>query len=474
LGVVERLVPRTADRSPSRGPSTVLRRTFDPQVMILPDEFDDLCRFGDGLLALRRAEFEAAMRAIRTVVAARTIVGDDPALAYTLFVAALEALAQVVIPPEPLLDWDRYDPSKRRELDPVLDTLEPSAAEAMRSAILRADQRSLGRRFKSFVLDHVEPSFYRAEATGVARPVRACDLPHALDVAYRLRSRHIHELRDLEPELWVIADRADTLRWDGRTVLSLEGLNRLSQHVIRRFVERSPEDLDETFDFRSQLPGIVHMQLAPEYWVGRANGFTPASAAVHLQGFVDLVCPLLLEEGGTLKADLTPLLERVEQLLPGEAKVAARRPMVALYALWHQIMAPELHRPTADAVIDRFGSDLDEPSIESFTVRLLLDGPLNWSADDIAALVIARRRDLERGRGQELARQLDAALVLLAAKVLWDAGRVDDAREHLAQAVELLPGDDIVLRLESISTEGAMPQFDLRRFALGADDWLDA
>jgi hypothetical protein len=58
--------------------------------------------------------------------------------------------------------------------------------------------------------------------------------------------------------------------------------------------------------------------------------------------------------------------------------------------------------------------------------------------------------------------------------VLWDAGRVDDAREHLAQAVELLPGDDIVLRLESISTEGAMPQFDLRRFALGADDWLDA
>jgi hypothetical protein len=40
--MVERLVPRTTDRSPSKGPSTVLRRTFDPQVMILPDAFDDL------------------------------------------------------------------------------------------------------------------------------------------------------------------------------------------------------------------------------------------------------------------------------------------------------------------------------------------------------------------------------------------------------------------------------------------------
>lgn len=473
LSVVERLVPRTVERSPSRGPSTVLRRTFDPQVMILPDEFDDLRNFGHGLLALRRTQFEAAMRAIRKVVAARTIVGDDPALAYTLFVSALEALAQVAIPPEALLDWDRYDPSKRTELDPVLDTLEPTAAEAMRSAILRADQRSLGRRFKAFILDHVEPSFYRAEATGVARPVRACDLPHALDVAYRLRSRHVHELRDLEPELWVIADGADTLPWDGRTVLSLEGLNRLSQHVIRRFVERSPTGLDETFDFRTQLPGIVQMQLAPEYWVGNANGFTAASAARHLQGFVDLLCPLLLEEGGTIKADLTPVLERVEQLLPGEAKAAARRPMVALYALWHRVMASELHRPNADALIDRFGSDLDEPSIESFVVRLLLDGPIDWTPDEVAALVVARRRDLERGRGQELARRLDTALVLLAAKALWDAGRIDDARDHVAQAVEMLPGDETVCRLEESTGQG-LPHFDLRRFALGADDSLAA
>lgn len=159
LSVVERLVPRTAERSPSRGPSTVLRRTFDPQVMILPDEFDDLRRFGEGLLALHRTQFEAAMRVVRKVVVARTIVGDDPGLAYTLFVSALEALAQVAIPPEGLLGWDRYDPSKRTVLDPVLDTLALADAEVMRDAILRADQRSLGRRFKAFVLDHLEPSF---------------------------------------------------------------------------------------------------------------------------------------------------------------------------------------------------------------------------------------------------------------------------------------------------------------------------
>lgn len=241
------------------------------------------------------------MRAIRTVVAARTIVGDDPALAYTLLVAALEAVAQLAIPAESLLDWERYDPSKRSELDPVLATLEPPAAEAMRSAILRADQRSLGRRFKSFIFDHVEPSYYRSEANGVARPVRACDLAHALDVAYRLRSRHVHELRHLEPELWVIADRADTLPWEGKPRIS---------HLC------------------TPCPPVSLMGSEPtDHAAGTARGFVPASSRPTL--FMDFISRLGVS-GRRLFADVAPVtpvaLPWLPRFTPSRDSGGPRRP----------------------------------------------------------------------------------------------------------------------------------------------------
>lgn len=472
LSVVERLVPRSSERSPSRHAATILRRTFDPQVMILPDQFDELRQFCVELLALERRHYEAGMRAMRKVTAACTMVSEDPALSYALFVSALESLAQVVTTPADFLDWDRYDSKKRTILDAALSELDSATAESVRDAILRADQLALGRRFKTFVLDHIEPAFFRAESEGVLRPIRAHDLAHALEVAYRLRSRNVHELRDLEPELWVIADRADTLRWESRSVLSLEGLNRLCRHVIREFIRRSPTGRDETFDFRSHLPGIVRMQWAPQYWVGQADGYTTSSAPSYLLGFVELLCPLLLNEGLTLEANLTQVLERVEELLLAEKKESARRPMLALYVLWQHVMAEDLRRPDAAKLIDRFEADLDGPSVESFTVRILLDGPIEWTVDEVETLVRGRRADLERGRGQELPPRLDAALLLFFARSLSEAGRLPEAREYLAAAVESLPGNETLIQLEESVTDEGFPAFELRRLALGGDDWL--
>lgn len=45
LSLLERLVPRSVESSPSRGPSSILRRTFDPQVILLPEQFDGLGDF---------------------------------------------------------------------------------------------------------------------------------------------------------------------------------------------------------------------------------------------------------------------------------------------------------------------------------------------------------------------------------------------------------------------------------------------
>jgi hypothetical protein len=122
------------------------------------------------------------------------------------------------------------------------------------AAVLEADALGLARKFQAFTLDHLNPSFFRAEAVDAQRPVSVNALPYALNFACQVRSPQVHALQQLAPERWAITDGADTIPLAGRQVLSLEGLHRLCRHVIRRYVERAPTGHDDTFNYRQARP----------------------------------------------------------------------------------------------------------------------------------------------------------------------------------------------------------------------------
>lgn len=465
--MMDRLVPANIDGRPTRMAQGNLRRTFDPAVLLSDDDLADAAAFASRLVSLRRDHFEAAMRSIRTVVDATLLVSDDPGLAYTLFVASLESLARLTVPPSQLRGWDTFDSARRKVIDGALEGVDEPIAARVRDAVLEIDQLSLRRRFIAFTLSHVEPSFYRSEAVTALRPVRAPDLPNALDVAYRLRSANVHELEALAPELWAISDRADTLLWNRRPVLGFEGMNRLCRHVIRTFVDRAPTDIDPTFDYRGHLPGIVRgLQLAPQLWIWSAGAFDLQSAARVLNGFIELLVEAMGKPDESHVVDMTSVLEKIEAMLPATATPASRAPLVAIYVLWNTVMAPELHRPRARELVDRFEPDLKDPSMPAFAARVLTASPVEWSNDELLRLVGTRRPELERGRGQPLPARLDAALLLEGASRLWDHGRVDAARALVSEAVELVPGDTGLMGLEDAATRGLKPLVDLLGFVI--------
>jgi len=280
VDLVRRLVPENLSERPGAAPSSILRRTFDPRVLLTAGDLASAHDFCTRLLALRRGEFEAAVRAIRRVVDATVLIADDPSLAYTLFVAALESLAKAT--PALPTTWDAFDGRKRKLFDAACGGLTDEQTVRVRAAALEADQLSLARKFQAFTLGHIAPSYYRAEAASAPRPISATALPHALAFAYNMRSRNVHALDQLAPEVWVMSDRADTIQFRGRTLLSLEGLNRLCRHVIRQFVYRAPTDLDTNFNYRTALPGIVWMPVAPQHWAGNADGLSGGSGPAYL------------------------------------------------------------------------------------------------------------------------------------------------------------------------------------------------
>lgn len=468
-GLMERLVPPQLDGRPTRLPWSILRRTFDPAIVVRDEDVAETGEFATKLLGLRRAHFEAAIRSIRSVIDASLLVSDDPGLAYTLFVASLESLAQISIPVEAKRNWNTYDSTKRKIFDSAVAHARLGAEQAttMREAVLDIDQLSLRRRFIDFTLAHVERAYYRGEAVDAVRPIRANDLGNALDTAYQLRSRNVHGLEALAPELWAIADRADTLRWEGRPVLSLEGLSRLCRHVIRTFVDRAPRELDTTFNYREHLPGVVRMQIAPQYWIWQADGFSQVRAPQVLEGFIELLIGTMADPEHPQVVDLTAVLDKIESALPCIAKPEDRRAMVAIYILWHRFLSPGHHRPRAAEFIERFDADLDEPSVVGFAVRLLTSNPIAWSLEQLTALVDERRDELRRGRGQPLPARIDAVMLLTTALALWDAGRSGDAVALISEAVNCFPGNEELIAIEQAAILGARPAVDLLAFVIG-------
>lgn len=461
-----RLISQSSNPEDVRsGPGSILRQTFDARAVFSDEQTAAYNRFLLKLTGLGRREYEAAMRAIRQIVDATLMVAEDVTLAYTLLVAALESLAQNASPHPS--SWHDYDPVKRKRIDEATADLSGDQRARLRSALLENEHLSLQRRFISFVLDHTGPSFYRAEAVGAIRPISASDLPAALQTAYRIRSRNVHALQNLPPEVWMMADRSDTADLAGATVLSLEGLARLARHVVRQFVERQQtRAADDEFDYRSALPGIMQVQFAPEYWIHIPQRFNAKTAPGTLKGMIDRLVEGLADRQEALLVDMSAVLDRIATLAPGLQPGISRHAMSGIVALGNGVLPEEHHLLPKRRLKEIIAEDMAQPTIVSFAITLLVEGKVGWPLETLRTVAEQRVRERRKADHQPMPKRLDAALHLLLADRLQEAGEMQLALQELARAVETAPGLAELIEYEAAQQRGEDPVFHLLPFLL--------
>jgi hypothetical protein len=366
---VHRLVPAEGLPSRRHTAASLFPRLFEPAQVVQEAEWDALKAFMTDLVALQREDFARVMRVIRNTVDATRTAIEDPTGAYTDIVAALESLGDDSL--TAATTWERYDPAKRTIIDATLKGVDDDVAKRVRNGILEADRAGLKRRFVASTLARVSPTYYREEAVNNVRPPRAAELERMLSIAYDIRSRRSHVLQDLGGEAWVFTDGAETtFEATFERILTLAGLWRLTRHAVRRFVADAPKAQPEPWDYRGALPGQFQAQLAPQYWIGQANGFDAESAPRWLNGVAEAMISWLAGENVD-GFNLTGVVEKIEQLVPllpdGEVKTT----MVAIHVLWHEWVRPEDHRTSAAEFIEQYGACLDLPTPMAFTVGVL-------------------------------------------------------------------------------------------------------
>jgi hypothetical protein len=345
--------------------------------------------------------------------------------------------------------------------------------DQVRAAIMANEHRALQRRFVAFVLSHVEPGFYRSEAIGAVRPIAAAELPGALRQAYAIRSRNVHGLENLAPEVWMAADRADTADVDGTTVLSLEGLARLARHVVWRFIERAPKGTDVSFNYRSALPGIIRVRMAAQYWIHDSTGFDRKSAPAFLDGMIEFLIEGMSKRSEAGLVDMTAVLEKIEQTALGLSDRSDRLPMAGIVALWNACAPEGKRRKLKPKLKAKFESDLAEASIVSFAVKTLLGEELPWPFETLQALAGQRRADRLTTNNQPMPKRIDAALHLLVADNLLAQGERSDGLEELAYAVETVPGLADLIKFEEAIARGEDPVLNLRKFVLAEQGFIN-
>jgi hypothetical protein len=160
----------------------------------------------------KKEEFEAVARSVRLYHAAVLSVGREDSAAYSLLVAALEALADQFEPAPPTFDeWteaEGWNAFIRRQ------NFSTEQADALRSRLMRDRHLNLSRRFVSYVIRMVPSSFWtetwhsyaphvempagilrgwmEAERPLTERTRRATLLAENLRTVYQARSKYFH------------------------------------------------------------------------------------------------------------------------------------------------------------------------------------------------------------------------------------------------------------------------------------------
>jgi hypothetical protein len=461
-----RLILMAGPRGHSSGASSLFPQLFGCGQVIRPESWDELKSFMQALLQLPRADFARVMRAIRNSVDATRRALDDPTGAYTDLVAALESLSEDSLAAP--TTWDRYDPSKRKIMDAALMDLADEEKANIREAVLMADRAGLKRRFISSTLARISPDFYRGDATGAVRPPRSADIERMLSIAYDIRSRRSHVLENLSQEAWVHTDGAETA-FEPRLqqVLTLSGLWRLLRHVVRQFVQATPAEESAPWDYTDSLPGVIQMQLAPQYWIWQHEQLDAKSA---LKRFCAVAEAMIDWRAGSSEGfDLTKVVTKIEELVPGLPDGDERTALIAIHVLWHQVTNPADHGPEVGEFLERYGSVLERPSVFAQTVAFLSNHrPPDWTAQQWLALADSRRAARVQGKEAPLPAAIDTLIQIEAADQIEAAGDHHAAIRLAAHAVEECPGDEAVLLWEQRLLAGNdEPNFDVHTWLFG-------
>lgn len=430
---IQRLCRKEKTHDDDTIPSTFTRRFLDNSIVGTKEEVDSFINFINKTIDLPRNVYKTVLGCISAYETSLKVLDQDINLAYSIMIYALETLSQSFDGYEAC--WEDYDQNQRIKLERCFEGIDDNKVTEIKNILVSSAHLKLAKRFVQFTMKHIENEFYCNQARQIDFPIRKSDTERLLVNAYNIRSGYVHNLLPLLKQITIpqIA-QWEVFDWENEPYLTYRGLCRLTHHVIFNFVMKQPSLKNEEHDWRNDLPGIVSLQMAPQYWISNHEGFMQDHATRKLEGFLCLLCYKKFE-----LIDIRELLKKYEKAIP-TANEKYKIQMLVMYCLYNKIADEKSRIVHSDAFVDKYKNCLEICCIENLTRCLILNEEWSWDLVKCEETIIAYLKGKYKEKNIKLAWQIEVALFIAMANMFTKQKQMEKRGNWLERAFFDCPG----------------------------------
>ncbi|WP_176521368.1 hypothetical protein [Priestia megaterium] len=352
-------------------PNDFANRIFESKIYGTEEEIKQFQEFMRKIIGLERSKYKKLIQCLDAFNNSLLALNYNYELAYSLLIYCLESLSQSFDNYEP--EWDDYSQTIRLKLNQVLSNIESEKAEEIRDILLTDSHLKLQKRFVNFISSNIDNSFFMEEAAGINLPLKKSALNQVLINAYDMRSKYVHSLQSIMKQLKMPGiGSAEVYTWRNNPFITYKGLIRLTHHVIKNFFENQDFLEKEEYDWNSDLPGVIQVELSEEYWLANCTGFKQEHSTQKLNGFLSQLQNSFLYDKPV--TDLTELMKFYEKLIP-QSKHKYKLQMLASYILFN-LMSEKVRSVNYESIVEKHSEILNQPSIEALLTYALVSKSL--------------------------------------------------------------------------------------------------
>lgn len=283
---------------------------FNRRLTLAETEF--LINLVEEIIGLERNNYQKIISSIRTVQNSIEVLNYNFEMAYSLLVYCLESLAGTIGNIRAV--WNDIDQKIRHQLGSVFKDISSSNVSEIKRILVESQHPKAQQSFITFIENNIDESFFTSGTINIQNPIPFSQLKQSLLNAYNIRSRFVHGLDSVPMQLKITQmSKMDSLIVFGQPYLTFSGMFRLVRHVIINVIHKLPKVKHEKYNWRSNLPGVLHAELSPEFWIWQHENFTAEQTLPRLNAFIEQL------QIGKIN-DLTNLMNKVLEIYPTSQK----------------------------------------------------------------------------------------------------------------------------------------------------------
>jgi hypothetical protein len=263
--------------------------------------------------------------------------------------------------------------------------------------------------------------------------LRKGEFNKALKNAYEIRSKFAHLLQPIQEQLKhpTIAD-GDVVRFADEPYLTVAGLVRISTHVIKNYIQKCAKVEHENFGWRNSLPGIIQMEMAPQYWIWKHEGIRVEDATKKLSGFLSQLEAMVLRSEPI--TDLRELLRKYEKLI-GQAGLPYKTQLLTTYILYNSLVNEEHRNKNHSNIFEKYKKFFDDCSIETMLAWMLTGQVWPWHREECAKCWVSYQKTMHRKNNIKIPPTMNVALLVEIASMFLKDKTLINYSEWMTKAI---------------------------------------